>query len=112
MNLLIILYLLTDRLAKEEEDIFKLRQDFRKTAISHQIATHLSEVSIVPFIADYNKQFITSSEILMKVKCSVIHDTHMLQFLLFRKEEIRQHLQESLLPRQLPEGCRQEIPFI
>lgn len=35
----------------------------------------------------------------------------MLQFLLFRKEEIRQHLQESLLPWQLTESCRQEIPF-
>ncbi len=35
----------------------------------------------------------------------------MLRFFHFRKEEIRQHLQESLLPRQLPEGLRLEIPF-
>jgi len=49
MNLLITVYLPTDRLAKEEEDIFKLRQDFRKTAISQQITTHvLSEVSLFP----------------------------------------------------------------
>ncbi|XP_059379027.1 serine/threonine-protein kinase PLK2-like [Carassius carassius] len=32
-----------NRLAKEEEDIFKLRQDFRKTAISNQITTHSTE---------------------------------------------------------------------
>lgn len=62
-------FLPTDRLAKEEEDIFKLRQDFRKTAISNQITTHSSEVSIVPFIVGYNKEFIANSEILMKVKC-------------------------------------------
>ncbi|TRY88893.1 hypothetical protein DNTS_021987 [Danionella cerebrum] len=30
-----------NRLAKEDEDIFKLRQDFKKTAISNQIPTHL-----------------------------------------------------------------------
>ncbi len=35
----------------------------------------------------------------------------MLRFFHFRKEEIHQHLQESLLPRQLPEGLRLEIPF-
>ncbi|KAA0714251.1 Serine/threonine-protein kinase PLK2 [Triplophysa tibetana] len=32
-----------NRLAKEEEDIFKLRQDLRKNTISTQITTHLSE---------------------------------------------------------------------
>uniref|UniRef100_A0A671PJF8 Serine/threonine-protein kinase PLK n=1 Tax=Sinocyclocheilus anshuiensis TaxID=1608454 RepID=A0A671PJF8_9TELE len=53
----------------KEEDIFKLRQDFRKTAISNQITTHSSEVSIVPFIVGYNKEFIANSELLMKVKC-------------------------------------------
>uniref|UniRef100_A0A9R1SN70 Serine/threonine-protein kinase PLK n=2 Tax=Cyprinus carpio TaxID=7962 RepID=A0A9R1SN70_CYPCA len=52
-----------------KEDIFKLRQDFRKTAISNQITTHSSEVRIVPFIVDCNKEFITTSAILMKVKC-------------------------------------------
>uniref|UniRef100_A0A8C1SYI6 Serine/threonine-protein kinase PLK n=1 Tax=Cyprinus carpio TaxID=7962 RepID=A0A8C1SYI6_CYPCA len=36
----------------KEEDIFKLRQDFRKTAISNQITTHSSEVRNVPFIVD------------------------------------------------------------
>uniref|UniRef100_A0A8C0YDH9 Serine/threonine-protein kinase PLK n=2 Tax=Cyprinus carpio TaxID=7962 RepID=A0A8C0YDH9_CYPCA len=50
-----------------KEDIFKLRQDFRKTAISNQITTHSSEVRIVPFIVDCNKEFITTSAILMKI---------------------------------------------